>query len=476
MEENPLLTDLGALLGDDYVLTDDESVTYFSSDLYFTGERPVGVVAPGTFEELVETIRLCTGSSVAVLPRGGGLSYTAGYINREPKVRAVVLDTRRLNRITDLNLENMTITAECGCTWEQIMNAASKHGLRVPMFGPSTGRYSTIGGSLSNNCMFFGSAKWGTAADVVLGLEVVTAEGSVIPTGSGAIENGIPFFRNHGPDLTGLFLNDAGSLGIKARATLKLESIPAGTAYGTYSFLDFPSLIEAIKAVGRSGLASDCLGVGPINGDGTGPSLHVVTEGLNQDIAATQIDTISALVKDKGDQLDPAVPTFIRKNLFTFIQSPFDENGRLQIWTHGVFPYDRTKAAYDAFKKVLSDHGEEMADAGISATISFACAANAMMVEPVLYWTARPTPLHVTGMADLSQSQSVADNETATSLVRTIRTKFLNCMEPLGAAHMQYGRMYPYTSVTDDHTVVLLNGLKRILDPKRLINPGALNL
>ncbi len=117
-----------------------------------------------------------------------------------------------------------------------------------------------------------------------------------------------------------------------------------------------------------------------------------------------------------------------------------------------------------------------MAKAGIEATLSFACAANAMMVEPVLYWTAKPTALHTQGMADMSDQQDVPDNSEANALVRTIREGFLACMEPLGAAHMQYGRMYPYTSATDDFTVVLLNGVKRILDPKRLMNPGALNL
>ncbi len=315
MEENPTLEALAALLGEDHVLSDQESLAYYGADLFFSGETPIGVAAPGSIEELIETVKLCTGSTIAVLPRGGGLSYTAGYINQEKKVRAIVVDTRRLNRIIDLNAENMTITMECGCTWEQIMDAASKHGLRVPMFGPSTGGYSTIGGSLANNYMSFGSAKMGTAADVVLGLEVVTADGTVIPTGSGAIENGIPFYRNHGPDLTGLFLNDAGSLGIKAVATLKLEPIPAGAAFGSFSFNNFDGLIAAIQSVGRSGLTSECLGAGPVDGS-TGPALHVFTEGWTQDIADAHMEAVAPLIGDDGERQEPAVPTFIRTNPF----------------------------------------------------------------------------------------------------------------------------------------------------------------
>ncbi len=473
MEANPLPDALTDLLGADQVQTAEDVLNYFANDLFFSGSLPVAVIAPDTLEQLSQSIKLCTGSSHAVVPRGGGLSYTAGYVLDTKKINFVVLDTRRLNRIAEINPDNHTITVECGCTWEQVMEATSKHRLRVPMFGPSTGRYSTIGGSLSNNCMFFGSAKSGTSSDVVLGLEVVTADGTVIMTGSGAIEHGRPFFRNHGPDMTGLFLNDAGALGVKATATLRLEPIPAGMAFATYSFDHFNDLIEAIQAVGKTGLASECLGAGPADGE-KGPSLHMVTEGWTQAIADASMAVLRDLVGSSGQSQEAVVPTFIRTNSFTFVESPIDAQGRLQIWTHGVFPYDRTQAAYETFKGVLDKHTEDMTRVDMEATISFACAGNAMMVEPVLYWTGNPTALHLTGMADKRETVNPAGSKEADLLARRIRDAFNEGMVSLGAAHMQYGRFYPYTSVTNDRTVILLNGIKRILDPKRLLNPGVL--
>jgi FAD/FMN-containing dehydrogenase len=70
--------------------------------------------------------------------------------------------------------------------------------------GPS-GRYATVGGALSQNSLFYGSAQYGTVADFVVGLEVVVADGSTLHTGSWGRRGSAPFFRYNGPDLPGVF-------------------------------------------------------------------------------------------------------------------------------------------------------------------------------------------------------------------------------------------------------------------------------
>lgn len=477
MEVDKVIEALASRLGGDKVLTDQKSLSFYASDLFFSGPEPLAVVAPTTRDELSQTIKLCATMGVALLPRGGGLSYTAGYVQTEDAAGgAVVLDTRQLNAIIDVNPGNMTVSVEAGCTWEQIYEATSEYGLRVPMFGPSTGRYSTVGGSLSNNCMFFGSGRAGTASDSVLGLDIITADGTVITTGSGSIVNGMPFFRNHGPDLTGLFLNDGGALGVKAAATLKLEPIPEGVALASYSLPSFDGLIPAIQAIGKSGLTSECLGVGPAPlGAVTGATLHVVCEGWTQDIAEANADVVQVLIGEGATALDPAVPSFIRGNPFAFVQSPLDAKERLQIWTHGVFPLGETRAAYQGFMDVLESVSADMAAHEIDATLSFACAGTAMMVEPVLYWQGTPTALHLEGMAETA-SQGHQKSDEREALVREIRDRFRSTMDELGAAHMQYGRFYRYDSVTEKSTVDLVKGIKKLTDPGGLLNPGVLGL
>lgn len=477
METEKVIAALASRLGEEKVLTDEQTLSFHSSDLFFSGHAPIAVVTPTSRDDLCDALKLCTAVGVSILPRGGGLSYTAGYIQTEETTGgAVLLDTRQLNSIIDVNPGNLAVSVEAGCTWEQVYEATSEHGLRVSMFGPSTGRYSTVGGSLSNNCMFFGSGSAGTASDSVLGLDVVTADGTVITTGSGSIVNGMPFFRNHGPDLTGLFLNDAGALGVKAAATLKLEPIPEGLAVASYSFSSFEHLIPAIRAVGRSGLTSECLGVGPAPlRDTSGATLHVVCEGWTQEIAEAKANAVQDLLGEDATAMEPAVPTFIRGNPFTFVQSPLDAKGRLQIWTHGVFPLGETKSAYEGFMSVLENSADDMAQHEIDATLSFACAGTAMMVEPVLYWHGQPTALHLDGMAEV-ETDSTVKHDDREALVRTIRDAFRAQMDDLGAAHMQYGRFYRYDSVTEKSTVELVKGIKKLTDPGGLINPGVLGL
>ncbi len=481
MEAEKVIADLESILGSEHVHTDGKTREQFAEDLFFSGPSPLAVIAPASREETCDAIRACTKAGVALLPRGGGLSYTAGYVqSKKNAVPAIVLDTRRLDRILDVNPDNMTVTVESGCTWETMMAATAEHGMRATMFGPTTGRYSTVGGSLSNNCMFFGSAKNGTAADSVLGLEVVSANGAIIATGSGATKNSIPFFRNNGPDLTGPFLNDAGALGVKVSATLRLEKIPKGQASASFTFASFETLIPAIRAVGQSGLASECLGVGPAPlGDEpvSNPTMHVVCEGWTQDIADAHLAAIVELVGSEGSAVDPVAPDFIRGNPFSFVQSPLDAKGRKQIWTHGVFPLSRVTDAYDGFMTVLNDHFADMIALGIDASLSFACAGHAMMVEPVLYWHGKASALHHNGMAHVEDpAPEGADAERRDQRVRVIREAFATMMDDLGAAHMQYGRFYSYASATKSETISLVRDLKRSVDPNNLINPGVLGL
>lgn len=479
MEAEKVVEALIARLGSENILTDDESRTFFSADLFFSGPEPLAIIAPQSRDALCEAIKLCSTVGVALLPRGGGLSYTAGYVQTEESPGgAVVLDTRQLNRVIDINPANMTVTVEAGCTWEKLYEATAEHGLRVPMFGPSTGLYSTVGGSLSNNCMFFGSGRAGTASDSVLGLDVVTADGTVITTGSGAIINGVPFFKHHGPDVTGLFLNDGGALGVKASATLQLEPIPQGIAMASYAMSSFDALIPAIQAVGRSGLTSECLGLGPAPiGEATDATLHFVCEGWTQEIADANADVVRSLIGPEANAIDPAMPGFIRGNPFSFVQSPLDAKERLQIWTHGVFALGETRSAYEGFLAVLENASKDMAALDIDATLSFACAGTAMMVEPVLYWHGAPTALHLEGMSPVTGSnKAAAPSKDRDALVRSIRDQFRATMDELGAAHMQYGRFYRYDSVTEDSTVNLIKGIKKLTDPGGLINPGVLGL
>ena len=467
---------LRRIVGPGNVLTGADDRAFFSRDLFFQDRDAVAVVQPATRAELGAVVRAAVAGDLAVVARGGGLSYTKGYV---PAEDGIVIDTRRLNRIIDFAPDNLTITAEAGCTWEQIYNLTAPAGLRAIHFGPTTGRYSTLGGGLSNNSMFFGSAKHGTAADAVLGMEVVLADGTLLTTGSGAIKGGAPFFRNHGPDLTGLFLNDAGALGIKAAVTLRLERIPVGLAVASWSFQGYDDMIAAAIAVGRAGLASECLGVGayPVPEDVPGgqPTLHVTTEGWTQSIADIQASALQELVGQAATAIDPVVPRFIRSDPFGFIAIPLHADGRRQIWTHGIFPFDRVAEAYRDLTALIDRHRVPRATYGIETTISVAISGTAALLEPVLTWPDQPTALHLRGMA-APNAASLPPVPEATAAVGALRQDMCDLYSRLGAAHLQLGKFYAFAETMAPQTLSLLQAVKAAVDPHRRLNPRALGL
>ena len=106
-----------------------------------------------------------------------------------------------------------------------------------------------MGGGLSQNSIFWGSGRHGAAADSVISLDVVLASGEVLSTGGNAKSDSSPFFRHYGPDLTGIFTSDAGALGIKATASLRLLPIQPGKAYSSFEFEDHETMIRAMSEV-----------------------------------------------------------------------------------------------------------------------------------------------------------------------------------------------------------------------------------
>ena len=196
--------ELAEIVGQSHVLTDHESRRFYSTDLsYVPGEVAAVVVQPGNAEELAKCVGIATSAGLDVVPRGGGMSYTHGY--QPERASSMLVDMLRMNRILDINTEDMYVTVEAGCTWKMLYQALGEHGVRTPYFGPLSGMYATIGGALSQNSLFLGSGTYNTVAESALGVKVALADGSLLQTGSAAHINGTPFWRHFGPDLTGIF-------------------------------------------------------------------------------------------------------------------------------------------------------------------------------------------------------------------------------------------------------------------------------
>ncbi len=516
-----LIAALQAIVGEPYVLTDPAERAFHSMDAFWTGETAAAVARPGTVAELSEIVRVATGAGYTVIPRGGGLSYTRGYVPVERKT--VMIDMRRINRVTEIDAEDMTVTVEAGCTWNELRNALRPHGLRTPYFGPMSGLVATVGGTLSNNSMFYGSGVYGTVADSVLGLTVVLADGRVLATGSGATHGHDPFHRHYGPDLTGLFLSDCGALAIKAAAALKVIREPAVTAFASFAFDDFEPMFEAQSEIARQRLAAECFGLDPfLNSHMTDPgstgealrvlgrvaragrslaagardaarivfagrrfmegvawSLHVTVEGRSQAAVAADMSTVRRIAGRAGRRIAATLPAVIRATPFQPV-GPFlvGRNGERWVPIHACLPLSKVPRAHALMREVFVRHADRLEQFHIATSLLTAVAGTEFIFEPAFYYPDALTPYHLRYLdpADAARYAKHPRVEGANDAVIALLNELKSAFLELGAVHQQIGKFYPYRDSLDPTPRAVVADLKHLLDPRGLMNPGALGL
>ena len=290
--DNKLKQDLLSILGDEGFITDKDERTYYSQDVYEQSEYiTAAVISPKNLDELSNAVKCVTSAGYSLFPRGGGLSYTGGYLPSTDK--AVTLDTARMNKVCEINESDMYVRVEPGCTWATLHKALKNTGLRTPFWGTLSGLFATIGGSISQNSIFFGSGIYGTSADTVIGLKVIGANGRIVVTGSGAVKNGSPFFRHYGPDLTGMFTGDCGALGIKGEIVLRLIPAPKHKCFGSYSFKHYADMLPAMSEISRLGLASECFGFDPF----------LQAQRMKRESLTKDIKSLAGVMKSSGSVL-----------------------------------------------------------------------------------------------------------------------------------------------------------------------------
>ena len=517
-----VIEEIVALVGADAVLTDDHSCSFYAQDIYTRALPVLAVVQPGTTAQVAAVVAAATQAGHAVVTRGGGMSYSSGYVPSEPDT--ILLDLGKLKRVVECNTEDMYVTVETGCTWKELHQALSGTGCRTPYWGTLSGIKATVGGSLSQNSIFWGSGRYGSAADSVLSLEVVLADGTIVDTGSNAQRNGTPFFRHYGPDLTGLFCCDTGALGIKTRATLQLAPELSARRFASFDFDDYRAMAGAMSAISRAGLAMECFGFDPFlqkqrlqresllkdvkalagvmkaGGDAVSAlkdgvktamagrgfmdsvaySLHVMVEEAGQSLADDRVAQVRRTCSEGGGrEIEDSIPKILRANPFTPLNNVVGPRGERWAPVHALVPHSRAVAVIDGVEKIFSRRQDVMEREGIGvgyllATVSTHC----FVVEPVFFWPDAMTEIHRDTVEPgvLRKLPGFAENPAARQAVAQLREELLAFFCDMGAAHLQVGKAYPYKQGLKPASWELVRQLKRAVDPDNRINPGSLGL
>ena len=514
---------LVGILGQAHVITNADECAYFSQDVFRESDHTsAAVIQPENTQQLAQAVKAATSADYALFPRGGGMSYTSGYLPTE--TRSISVDTSRMNRVLEVNTTDMYVTVECGCTWADLQGALKGTSLRPPFWGTLSGYVATVGGGISQNSIFFGSGLHGTAANSVIGMEIVCADGSVLSTGSAGTKNGSPHMRHYGPDLTGLFTADAGALGIKATITLQLIIEPAEKGFSSFNFTTHEAMFEAAAEISRRGLASEAFGFDPylqslrmkresllkdvqiLSGvmkssgsvlsaikeggkmalagrrymDDARYSYHFITEQNSKAAVKAALKAIEAIaVEYGGEVLENSIPKIISGNPFMPISNMVGPDGERWLPVHGLIPHSKATAMKDAIEAYFEENRAILDRYGIETGYLFATVgASTSMLEPLFYWPDAITEIHKRNLdpAALKRIKGFGEDIDARAAVTKLRKGLAEVFLNEGAVHLQIGKTYLYSEGIGAGNLALVKALKQHLDPNNRINPGALGL
>ncbi|WP_444685540.1 glycolate oxidase subunit GlcD [Alkalicoccus luteus] len=201
--------------------------------------EPDGVIRPASVQEVQAIINVCREHHIPIIPRGSGTNLCAGTV---PSQGGIVMVFMHMNRILEVDKENLTMTVQPGVITLDITKRAEAEGLFYPP-DPSSMKISTIAGNINENSGGLRGLKYGVTKDYVLGLEAVLANGEVIRTGGKLAKD------TAGYDFTKLLTGAEGTLGIVTEAILKLVPKPETKKTALALFPNMEQAAESVSAI-----------------------------------------------------------------------------------------------------------------------------------------------------------------------------------------------------------------------------------
>jgi FAD/FMN-containing dehydrogenase len=229
---------LGEGLPPDTVSDDPDELATYGRDWTRVYEANAALVArPRSTQEVATILARCDAAAVPVVPSGGRTGLAGGAVAKEGEV---VLSLDRMRELGEVDTLGATLHVEAGAVTEAVHHHAEAHGLTWPVDFASKGS-STVGGNISTNAGGVKVIRFGLTRSWVLGLTVVTATGEILELG-GALEK-----DNTGIDLRQLFIGSEGILGVITEATLKLAPVQKNLDVFLFAVPDLPSVLAVFR-------------------------------------------------------------------------------------------------------------------------------------------------------------------------------------------------------------------------------------
>jgi glycolate oxidase FAD binding subunit len=223
-----MLSKIKEISGEAHIIHDPDKLEGFAVD----GKIPKVVVSPGTIDEVSKVVAYANAERLVIIPRGNGTKMGIGGI---PKRADILLCTGRLNRITDRDCENLTLSVESGVTLHEVQRDLEGRGYFLPLDPPFTDK-ATLGGIVAANSSGPRRLLYGTARDLITGIKAVFPNGDIVVSGGKTVKN------VSGYDMVKLLIGSLGTLGIICEITFNLLPLPEKKST---LLIPFPGLDDA---------------------------------------------------------------------------------------------------------------------------------------------------------------------------------------------------------------------------------------
>ena len=235
-----LAREVAQIVGRDNLMTDLEDRLVFAFDATaMIKQKPAAVAAPGSVDEVAALLRLANSRSLPIVPRGAGTGLSGGAI---PVAESLVLSTLKLNRILEIDCENLTALVEPGVITADLHAAVEAKGLFYPP-DPGSMKICTLGGNVAENAGGLRGLKYGVTRDYVMGLEVVLPNGEIMWTGGKCAKDVA------GYDLRQILVGSEGTLGVFTKILVKLLPKPAAKQTMLAAFPSMQTAAATVSAI-----------------------------------------------------------------------------------------------------------------------------------------------------------------------------------------------------------------------------------
>jgi glycolate oxidase subunit GlcD len=452
---NPeVIEKLRQIVGAENVLVEPDKVEPYGADAVKEKFPPEAVVFPENTAQMVAILKLANEYLFPVTARGGGVGYTGGAV---PIDGGIVIGTDRMNKILEINADDLYVVCQPGIRTFELQQAVEKHGVFFPP-DPASYKDSFIGGNIAENAGGMRTPKYGITGRYVLGLEVVTATGEVLRIG-GKVEKNVVGFN-----LTQLIVGSEGMLGIITEATLKLLPQTEATSIVRASFKSMEAAcqvltkftpegilpmamevidkycIEAIEQNYAFGLSKDAAAILLVAVDGSQAEVTKNAERIEQILSENGgFDVIRAKSKEDEDKLWD-VRRAISPSLMKF--------GTLKINEDVVVPRSKVPELVAKIEQIGKKHNTFVANFGHAGDGN----------------------IHVNFMCNREDADSIQRAR------KCVSEAFQLSVDLGGTISGEHGIGYvkaPYLDYAiDKPTLEIMKGIKQVFDPNGILNPG----